>query len=134
MAKDTRLLNSSVIPQPSGPTDTTSSEKTLGVDESAPPPNPPPPLPSDKLLRPVCMANFELDPAPWTPAGHEIIDGGPSRLPCTFYSPAVAPPCRHGSWCVGMLMPPQPEEEIPMWRQLVRNYIVDVQRRAVEDF
>ena len=133
-AKDTACLESCAVPLPSLDS-TTSSEKTPVEYETAPTSSPPPPpLPSPKLLLPSCMANFELDPAPWTPAGHEIIDGGPTRLPRTFYSPAVAPPRRHGSWCVGMLMPPQPAEEIPMWRQMVRNYIVNVQRRAVEDF
>ncbi|KAM0885808.1 hypothetical protein ACQ4PT_030071 [Festuca glaucescens] len=49
------------------------------------PQNPsPPPLPAT-------MANFEVDPARWLPLGHHIIDGGPTRLPRTFYNPSQDP-------------------------------------------
>jgi hypothetical protein len=37
------------------------------------------------------MANFEVDLARWLPLGHHIIDGGPTRLPRTFYNPSINP-------------------------------------------
>jgi hypothetical protein len=53
-------------------------------------------LPSSSPLPPSsshpAMVNFEVDLAPWLPHGHQIIDGGPTRLPQTFYSPSVDPP------------------------------------------
>ncbi|KAM0854125.1 hypothetical protein ACQ4PT_050627 [Festuca glaucescens] len=78
------------------------------------------------------MANFEVDPAPWLPHGHQIIDGGPTRLPQTFYSPSVDPPWRHDSICVAELMPP-PGPLVPHWRQQVRNFIEDYLHRTVEE-
>ncbi|KAK1649168.1 hypothetical protein QYE76_066973 [Lolium multiflorum] len=72
------------------------------------------------LTPPSChppMANFEVDPTPWLPHGHQIIDGGPTRLPRTFYSPSVDPPRRHDNICVAELMPPPPGQLIPHWRQ-----------------
>ncbi|KAM0880622.1 hypothetical protein ACQ4PT_033457 [Festuca glaucescens] len=91
------------------------------VSESKPPedlpaPNPtPPPLPS-LLFRPS-MANFEIDPAMWLPPGHQIIDGGPTRLPRTFYTPSVRPPRRHETICVAELLPPPPQALVSLWRE-----------------
>jgi hypothetical protein len=63
----------------------------------------PPPLPTHLLP----MTNFELNPARWVPEGFQIIDGGPTRLPCTFYTPAVAPQRSHDTYCVAIVEPPQ---------------------------
>ncbi|KAE8818243.1 hypothetical protein D1007_04121 [Hordeum vulgare] len=41
------------------------------------------------------MANFELDPEFFLPPGHNIIDGGPDRLPRTYTTPAVPITRRH---------------------------------------
>jgi hypothetical protein len=57
------------------------------------------------------MANFEVDPAHWLPLGHHIIDGGPTRLPRTFYNPSVLPPARHGHYLVAVLEPAPPGAE-----------------------
>jgi hypothetical protein len=57
--------------------------------------SPPVSLPSTPPLTPPpcpAMTNFEVDPTPWLPHGHQVIDGGPTRLPRTFYSPSVDPP------------------------------------------
>ncbi|KAM0827059.1 hypothetical protein ACQ4PT_068439 [Festuca glaucescens] len=96
------------------------------------PTNPPPPPPPLRLLQPA-MANFELDPTRWVPLGHQIIDGRPTRLPRTFYTPSVAPPHRHDSICTGILMPPPPPAEEAAWREQVRLFIVQQLQRAVDD-
>jgi hypothetical protein len=58
-----------------------------------PPPPPPPPEPElDPLHQPSSMAVFELDPTPWLPWGHQVIDGGGTRLPRTYYNPSSDPP------------------------------------------
>jgi hypothetical protein len=55
----------------------------------------PPYHPECNASNPKPMANFELDPTPWLPWGHHIIDGGPTRLPRTFYFPSQDPPEQH---------------------------------------
>jgi hypothetical protein len=57
-----------------------------------------PPSPSHPPTAPPSMAVFELDPTPWLPLGHQILDGGPTRLPRTYCTPAVAPPRRHNNY------------------------------------
>jgi hypothetical protein len=63
------------------------------------------------------MANFELNPAHWVPEGFQIIDGGPTRLPRTFYTPAVAPQRSHDAYCVAIVEPTQPPELEQQLRQ-----------------
>jgi hypothetical protein len=70
------------------------------------------------------MANFEVDPAPWLPPGHQIIDGGPTRLPRTFYTPAVRPPRRNETICTAELLPPPPQALVPFWREQVQNFVL----------
>ncbi|KAK1669893.1 hypothetical protein QYE76_058052 [Lolium multiflorum] len=79
------------------------------------------------------MANYEVDPMLWLPHGHQIIDGGPTRLPRTFYSPSVDPPRRHDNICVAELLPPPPAPLILHWRQQVRNFIEDHLQCIVEE-
>jgi hypothetical protein len=79
------------------------------------------------------MANYEVDPTPWLPHGHQIIDGGPTRLPRTFYSPSVDPPRRHDNICIVELLPPPPAPLIPHWRQQVRIFIENHLQRTVEE-
>jgi hypothetical protein len=55
------------------------------------------------------MVVYELDPTPWPPLGHEIIDGGPTRLPRTLCTPAVVPPRCHGNYCIAYAKPAQLE-------------------------
>jgi hypothetical protein len=47
--------------------------------------------PRDQEL-PSAMAAFEVDPFPWLPWGHQIIDGGATRLPRTYYYATQDPP------------------------------------------
>jgi hypothetical protein len=70
------------------------------------------------------MAVFEVDPTPWLPLGHEIIDGGPNRLPRTFYTPPEMPQRRHDNLCVAYIAPPQPEGDA-FWREQVRLFVED---------
>ncbi|KAM0857545.1 hypothetical protein ACQ4PT_048398 [Festuca glaucescens] len=79
------------------------------------------------------MANFELEPTRWVPLGHQIIDGVPTCLPRTFYTPSVAPPRRHDSICTAILMPPPPPAEEAAWREQVHLFIVQQLQRAVDD-
>jgi len=79
------------------------------------------------------MANFPLDPTRWILEGHQIIDGGPTRLPRTYYTPSVVPPHRHDHICIAELMPPPPQQQEDLWRQQVRDFIVHQLPRAVDD-
>lgn len=63
------------------------------------------------------VANFELDPRRFLPAGHDIVDGGPFHVPRTYYTPAQAPPRRHESYMVGIVEPMPSQEEVAMRRQ-----------------
>jgi hypothetical protein len=72
---------------------------------------------------PTPMANFELDPAPWLPWGHHVIDGGPTRLPWTFYFPLQDPPEQHQQYCVAVIEPAQPLEDEGFWREQVRLFL-----------
>jgi hypothetical protein len=79
------------------------------------------------------MATFELDPGRWVPDGFQIIDGGATRLPRTFYSPAIPPQRRHDEYCIGIVEPPQPPEDEQFWKHQVRNFIEQNLNRIVED-
>ena len=79
------------------------------------------------------MATFELNPARWVPDGFQIIDGGPTRLPRTFYTAAVNPQRSHEAYCVAIVEPPQPPEEEQFWRQQVRDFVQNQLQRIVED-
>ncbi|KAM0838927.1 hypothetical protein ACQ4PT_060651 [Festuca glaucescens] len=104
------------------PTPLQQSPPPMHVQPVPPPPplesSPPPPGPD-----PSAMANFELDPTPWLPWGHHIIDGGPTRLPRTFYFPAQDPPPQHQSFCIAVVEPLQPPEQEEFWREQVRAFL-----------
>lgn len=89
---------------------------------------PPPTLPA-KLLRPpdtqASMANFELDPKEYLPPGFNIIDDGLLCLPGTFYSLAVAPERCHKQFTIAIVEPEPLPEEVPFFRDLVSNYVVN---------
>jgi hypothetical protein len=80
------------------------------------------------------MANFEVDPVRWLTLGHHIVDGGPMRLPRTFYNPSVTPPVRHGNYLVAVLEPAPPAADEGAWRDHVRDFIQQHHHRAVESF
>ncbi|KAM0844073.1 hypothetical protein ACQ4PT_057283 [Festuca glaucescens] len=95
------------------------------LKQSTQPPLPPPPC-SPQTPSPAevttPMAVFELDPTPWLPLGHEIIDDSPTRLPRTYYTPTVPPPRRHDNYCIAYIEPPQPEGN-GFWRDQVRDFV-----------
>ncbi|KAM0894003.1 hypothetical protein ACQ4PT_024742 [Festuca glaucescens] len=74
------------------------------------------------------MAVFEVDPMPWLPWGHEIIDGGPTRLPHTLYYMSQDPPARHLSYCIAMVEPPP---AMALWREQVHDFLTRLLQRNV---
>jgi hypothetical protein len=70
------------------------------------------------------MAVFEMDPTPWLPMGHQILDGGPTRLPRTYYAPAVVPPRNHDNYYVAYIELAQPEGNA-FWGEQVRDFVQD---------
>jgi hypothetical protein len=77
------------------------------------------------------MAVFELDPTPWLPWGHELIDGGPTRLPRTYYFASQDPPPRHLDHCIALVDPPPPPGALGLWREQVRDFLVGPLQRNV---
>ncbi|KAK1615922.1 hypothetical protein QYE76_021439 [Lolium multiflorum] len=122
------------IPPDTGPsavsTPVPGSQDTL-IAEAEPCPCPTPP-PADSSTS-VAMANFELNPSRWVPHGFHIIDGGPTRLPRTFYNATVAPAVNHGNFCVAQLNPPPQQQDEIFWRDIIRDFIVNHHQRAVEN-
>jgi hypothetical protein len=80
----------------------------------------PPPISSS----PESMVVFEVDPLPWLPWGHQVIDGGPTRLPRTYYFPVHDPPSEH-------LDPPPPPQAAALWREQVHDFLVGPLQRNV---
>uniref|UniRef100_A0A8I7B6R8 DUF7597 domain-containing protein n=1 Tax=Hordeum vulgare subsp. vulgare TaxID=112509 RepID=A0A8I7B6R8_HORVV len=58
------------------------------------------------------MANFELDPEFFLPPGHNIIDGGPDRLPRTYTTPAVPITRRHERFVIVDVHPAPPADNV----------------------
>ena len=79
------------------------------------------------------MATFALDPTPFVPPGFEIIDGGPRRHPRTFYSPAVAPNRQHEEYAIAIVEPAPLPEEVPIFRNMVSDFVVNNLGHAVLD-
>ncbi|KAI4997963.1 hypothetical protein ZWY2020_053305 [Hordeum vulgare] len=65
------------------------------------------------------MANFELDPKFFLPPGHNIIDGGPDRLPRTYTTPAVPITRRHEHFVIADVHPAPPADHVVQVRQEV---------------
>jgi hypothetical protein len=91
-----------------------------------PPPPPPPPEPElDPLHQSSSMAVFELDPNPWLPWGHQVIDGGGTRLPRTYYNPSSDPPHQERDLCIAIVEPALPAMHEGLWRDRVRDFLVN---------
>ncbi|KAE8768979.1 hypothetical protein D1007_59485 [Hordeum vulgare] len=58
------------------------------------------------------MANFELDPEFFLPPGHNIIDGGPDRLPRTYTMPDVPITRRHERFVIADVHPAPPADNL----------------------
>ncbi|KAM0927092.1 hypothetical protein ACQ4PT_003199 [Festuca glaucescens] len=92
-------------------------------------PKPPPDLASPASSEE--MAVFEVDPLPWLPWGHQIIDGGPTRLPRTYYYAAQDPLVLHQSFCIATVDPPPPPHGEEFWKEQVHNFLVGPLQRNV---
>jgi hypothetical protein len=66
----------------------------------------------------------EVDLTPWLPWGHQIIDGGPTHLPRTYYNATEDPLPQHRSYCVAMVDPPPPPHAAAHWRHQVNDFLV----------
>ncbi|KAM0880257.1 hypothetical protein ACQ4PT_033714 [Festuca glaucescens] len=79
------------------------------------------------------MAVFEVDPLPWLPWGHQVIDGGPTRLPRTYYYATEDPPSQHHSYCIAVMDPAPPPMDEAHWRNQVLNFLNGPLNRNVLD-
>ncbi|KAM0884997.1 hypothetical protein ACQ4PT_030635 [Festuca glaucescens] len=79
------------------------------------------------------MAVFEVDPTPWLPWGHQVIDGGPTRLPRTFYYAAQDPLQHHHDYCIAVVEPAPPPADEVFWREQVLNFLIGPLNRNVLD-
>ncbi|KAI4994154.1 hypothetical protein ZWY2020_029202 [Hordeum vulgare] len=70
------------------------------------------------------MANFELDPEFFLPPGHNIIDGGPDRLPRTYTTPAVPITRRHERFVIVDVHPAPPTDNVIQVRQEVAAFLL----------
>jgi hypothetical protein len=121
-------------PKSSNPSPAVLSPLSLASDTlvSSPPPIPSPDHSSAPSVAP--MAAFELDPARWVPMGHHLVDGGPTRLPRMFYTPYEDSPARYGNYVVAILERAPLQVDEAVWRELVRDFIVQHHQRAVVSF
>ena len=65
------------------------------------------------------MASFDLDPEFFLPPGHNIIDGGPDRLPRTYTTPAVPITRRHERFVIADVHPAPSADNVIQVRQEV---------------
>ncbi|KAE8792052.1 hypothetical protein D1007_33476 [Hordeum vulgare] len=65
------------------------------------------------------MANFELDPEFFLPPGHNIIDGGPDRLPRTYTTPVIPITRRHERFVIADVHPAPSADDVIQVRQEV---------------
>ena len=69
------------------------------------------------------MVVYELDPHRFLPAGHQIIDGVPTRLPRTFVTPAVRPARAHENFMVAEVVPPAAPAAMGAVREQVVEFL-----------
>ena len=72
-------------------------------------------------------------PLQWVPEGFQVIDGGPTHLPRTFFTPTSAPPHKNKAYYIAIVEPSQHPEEELFWRQQVRIFIEQHLQRIIED-
>ena len=77
------------------------------------------------------MANYELDPLDFIPPGFEITNGGPLRLPRTFFSPANGPERTHEQYAIGIVEPEPLPEENQIFCNMVSDFLVNQLNRDV---
>src|ERR1041385_1260251 len=96
-----------------------SNEKTP-LASCAPPPSFESPLPRSKSTP---MAIYKVDPHRFLPAGHVIVDGGPTRLPRTFVTAGRRPERRHEEYVVAEVMSPPLPEQMGQVREEVADFL-----------
>ena len=69
------------------------------------------------------MAVYEPDPHRFLLAGHQIIDGGPARLPRTYVTPAVRPACSHENFMVAEVTPVPDPADMGAFREEVVEFL-----------
>jgi hypothetical protein len=89
------------------------------------------PVPPTSPTSSASMAVYEVDPIPWLPWGHQVIDGGPTRLPRSYYFPAHDPPSEHQDYCIAVLDPPPPPQAAALWREQVHDFLIGPLQRNV---
>jgi hypothetical protein len=70
------------------------------------------------------MAKFDLVPHRFLPRGHGIIDGGALRLPRTFVTPSHFVPDQFKSYCVAVVEPEPPTQDLHDLLHLARDFII----------
>jgi hypothetical protein len=80
------------------------------------------------------MAVFEVDPTPWLPWGHHVIDGGDTRLPRSYYYAPQEPLQCHQAYCIAIVEPAPPPQAAAFWREQVSNFLVGPLQRNVIEF
>jgi hypothetical protein len=80
------------------------------------------------------MAVFEVDPTPWLPWGHHVIDGGDTRLPRSYYFAPQEPPQRYQAYCIAIVEPAPPPQAAAFWREQVSKFLVGPLQRNVIEF
>ncbi|KAE8791221.1 hypothetical protein D1007_34350 [Hordeum vulgare] len=100
---------------------TVSSPSHPRTPSETPPTMPPPPT----------MANFELDPEFFLPPGHNIIDGGPGRVPRTYTTPTVPITTRHERFVIADVHPTPPADNLVQWYLLLLTTVVGDSRQQL---
>jgi hypothetical protein len=93
----------------------------LSQNESPPLSSQQPP-PADLLHS--AMAVFKLDPTPWLQWGHQVIDGGDTRLSRSFYNPMSDPPLQDQDSYIAIVDPALLAIHEGHWRDRVRDFLV----------
>jgi hypothetical protein len=112
------------------------SPEPFSPRQSTPSDTPPVPPASPSICNlqpPPPMAAYEINPTPWVPNGQQVLDGGPTRLPQTFYTPSETPPRCHDLFCIAYVEPQQQATNHQL-RGQVRDFLENQLRIGVEDF
>jgi hypothetical protein len=128
------LSNSAVSP-PLSYTQRQAEKQSISPSSSNPKPPPDPISFESPAAASIAdgMAVFEVDPTPWLPWGHQVIDGGNTRLPRSYYYTCQDPTPQHQAFCIASVEPAPPPQDAAFWRQQVSNFLVGPLQRNVVD-
>jgi hypothetical protein len=128
-------LSNSAISPPLSYTRRQAEKQSISPSSSNPKP-PPDPISSESPAAASIadgMAVFEVEPTPWLPWGHQVIDGGNTRLPRSYYYACQDPTPQHQAFCIASVKPAPPPQDAAFWRQQVSNFLVGPLQRNVVD-